>query len=242
MAFPETNWSILATASLHGDDGALEALNTLCRNYWQPVFLAIRSRGYNEEDARDHTQGFFKHLMEKSILGKADQGQGRFRTFLLTVLWRFLNDDKKMRTADKRWGYQQRESIEVAETETAREDEAFVSILDQEWAANVIQRTLDFLAEDCINKQGEEAWLLLKRFLPGSRGIPPVEELAHFLGISESGARSEIHRLRNRFREHLRRQVMATVTSMDELDDEIRYLGQVLRTMVPASPTISEKK
>lgn len=232
MAFPETNWSILAEATLHGDESARTALGDLCQQYWQPVYVAIRSRGYGDEDARDHTQGFFEYLLEGAILCKADQAQGKFRTFLLTVLWRFLNDERKKQAAEKRWGGQRRESLDVSDYEIAADEESLTQVLDHEWAVSVMQRTLSALKEEVVGKQGEAGWELLRRFLPGSREVPVVEEVAELLNISNPGARTEIHRLRNRFREMLRRQLMGTVTRADELDEEIRYLGQVLRGRV----------
>ncbi len=232
MAFPETNWSMLATATLHGDEHAKDALSQLCQGYWQPVYAAIRSWGYGDEEAKDHTQGFFAFLFEKSILKKADQSQGKFRTFLLTVLWRFLNDQRKKDSAEKRWGNQERESFEEANIELPVEEETLHRVLDFEWAMNVMQRSLDALKEEVIKKHGDQGWALMRRFLPGSREIPVAEEVAELLGISAAGARTEIHRLRNRFRELLRKQLMGTVTSMNELDEEIRYLGQILREHV----------
>ena len=38
-----------------------------------------------------------------------------------------------------------------------------------------------------------------------------------------------IHRLRHRFRELLRLEIAHTVTRPEEIDEEIRYLAQVLR-------------
>lgn len=232
MAFPETNWSLLAAASLHGGGQDRRALSELCSHYWQPVFSAIRGWGYGEEESRDYTQGFFEHLLTHPVLRRADREQGKFRTFVLTVLWRYLNDIRKKLAAEKRWGGQQRlpwdpEAEEVADP---GDEAAFTRLLDYGWACTLLQRTMAVMEDWIRKKHGAAAWELMRRFLPGSPGVPEAAELAALLSLSLPGTRTEIHRLRSRFREVLRRQILATVSSPEEVDEEIRYLGQVLRS------------
>src|SRR5258708_34754295 len=104
MYFPTTQWSLLARASLHGETSARQALEDLCHRYWLPLHKYIRSRGYPEAEAQDLTQGFFLHLLEHATLKKADPLQGRFRSFLLGALVRFLGDQRDRRDAKKRGG------------------------------------------------------------------------------------------------------------------------------------------
>src|SRR4051794_22709029 len=44
--FPTTNWSRIAEACDLGAPGTREALESLCRAYWYPLYLFIRRRGY----------------------------------------------------------------------------------------------------------------------------------------------------------------------------------------------------
>jgi hypothetical protein len=55
-------------------------------------------------------------------------------------------------------------------------------------------------------------------------------DVAPALGLTEGGLRSEVHRLRQRCREVLRFEVLTSVSSPEEVDEEIAYLGRVLRT------------
>src|SRR5215510_13873140 len=102
MSFPTTNWAILAKATVHGDDAGRRAMGELCEIYWNPVFVAVRASGMGVEDAKDQTQSFFRCLMENSTLRRAEQTRGKFRSFLLTVLWRFLRDERDKSSAKKR--------------------------------------------------------------------------------------------------------------------------------------------
>jgi hypothetical protein len=56
-----------------------------------------------------------------------------------------------------------------------------------------------------------------------------MADVAPKLGLTEGGLRSEVHRLRRRCREVLRYEVITSVSSPQEVDKEIAYLGRVLR-------------
>lgn len=228
MAFPETHWSMLAAASAHGDEAARIAMNELCQRYWQPVYAVVRSLGSEQEDARDRTQSFFLYLLDSATLRKADKRRGRFRTFLMTVLWRFLRDERKREAADKRGGDRE----PVTWDEEGEEVPAFWAepgeLLDREWALSTMERAIETVRREFIRARGDTAWSVWRGFLPGSVSVPSITAAASILNLSEAGARTEIHRLRNRCREALRRELMATVSSPEELEEELAYLGRAL--------------
>ncbi len=229
---------MLAAATLHGDERARQALEEMCRCYWQPVFAVIRSRGRDEDDARDQTQGFFAYLLEKSALRRADRARGRFRTFLLTLLWRYLRDERERATADKRggaaagFGSGADDELETLPAEAS----PLAEMLDREWALATLERAIEVVRAEVLAARGEAAWAILRGFLPGSASVPPVAAAAAALGLSEAGVRTEVHRLRSRCREALRRDLMRTVESPGDLDSEIEYLGRTLRVAAEALP------
>lgn len=220
---------MLAAATAHGDEAAMQALDQWCRRYWQPVFAVIRSREASPETARERTQAFFVHLLEKSTLRRADPARGRFRTFLLTVLWRFLRDERKRRLAEKRGGDAEVRSLEEVADELVEDSNPLAETLDREWALTMLERALERVRHDIVASRGDTAWSMLRLFLPGSHEPPVMAQAAAVLGVTEAGARTEIHRLRHRCREALRRELMTTVSSPEDLEEEIAHLGRVLR-------------
>lgn len=230
MSFPDTQWSMLAVATANGDENAMKALDNLCSRYWQPVYAVVRSRESSIEAAREVTQAFFVYLLEKSTLRRADRARGKFRTFLLTVLWRFLRDERKRRTAEKRGGLTEPCVLEDVENELVAGGNPLAETLDREWALTMMQRALDAVEKEVVEVRGETVWQVLRKYLPGSSEPPPMSVAAQVLGVGEGGARTEIHRLRGRCRDALRRELMNTVSSPEELDDEIAYLGRALRS------------
>jgi len=68
----------------------------------------------------------------------------------------------------------------------------------------------------------------LKICLTAERGEISCAEIAASLGMSEGAARVAVHRLRKRFREVFREEIAHTVSSADEIEEEVRYLMGVL--------------
>src|ERR1700752_2408575 len=103
-AFVTTQWSVVLTAARADTPQAQAALEKLCRSYWYPLYAYARRRGHSAEDAQDLTQAFFARLLECNWVGDADRARGRFRTFLLTAMSRFLADQWDKKRAQKRGG------------------------------------------------------------------------------------------------------------------------------------------
>ena len=97
--FPTTRWSLVIGASDRDRLEARAALAELCRAYWYPIYAFIRRKGHDLNDAEDLTQAYFARLLEKAVIAAADQGKGRFRTFLRTDCQHFLIDQHRRRSA-----------------------------------------------------------------------------------------------------------------------------------------------
>ena len=79
--FHTTSWSLVLAARGTDTAHARAALATLCEAYWPPLYGYVRRRGYETEAARDLTQAFFAHLLDKQILEGIQPKSGRFRSF-----------------------------------------------------------------------------------------------------------------------------------------------------------------
>src|SRR5262245_44515402 len=90
QTFPTTHWSVVLAAGDASSARAREALETLCRVYWYPLYGYVRERGYAPAEAQDLTQDFFARFLERECFKQADPERGKFRTFLLTCLQRFI--------------------------------------------------------------------------------------------------------------------------------------------------------
>jgi len=231
--FPRTHWSVVVSASEPGSSRAAEALEKLCRTYWYPLYAYVRRRGKSVPDAQDLTQEFFARLLGRHWLERADQTKGRFRTFLLTALERFLANEWDKEHAIKRGGDRQFVPLDWATAETRYGSEPAdpltpEQVFERRWAITLLNEVLEKLGTEYRAEGKRELFASLKLSLVSDRSSLPYAELARSLHLSESGVRVAVHRLRQRYRELLRGEIASTVDSAEAVDAEMRHLFNVL--------------
>jgi RNA polymerase sigma factor (sigma-70 family) len=234
--FCTTNWSLILSSA--GETKSSEqALGQLCRIYWRPIFAFICRRGHSVCDAQDLTQEFFVRLLTGRLLANADPARGRFRSLLLKALQNFLVDSHSRRHAQKRGGKQQFVSWDdwMAEGPThlnlpvgAIDSWSAERLFDARWAATIAEQALRQLREECEARGRGRVFDTLSSVLASDREDVSYARLATDLGVSEMMVKRLLHQLRQRYRALLRREVARTVSTQEELDDEIRYLCSVL--------------
>lgn len=210
---------------------AANALEELCRTYWPPLYAYVRHRGYPPTDAEDLTQQFFARLLAHNSLASADPARGRFRTFLLTSLQRFLISEWRRAVAQRR-DLSQVVPLEPAAAESliapAGPGEPPELGFDRCWADTLLRRALDRLQADYEANGRRALYEALKPFVWGERSGAGCGEIAAELRLSEGAARVAVHRLRSRFRELLRAEVALTVADEADVDAELRHLVEIL--------------
>ena len=231
--FPTTHWSSVVSAGGGAEPDAQAALERLCQAYWYPLYSYVRRQGRSVEEAQDLTQEFFARLLQKEYLRHPDPTRGRFRTFLLTALKRFLINDWKKGRAARRGDGQPAISCDQLEMETRFLAEAVdpstpENAFEKRWAVTVLEQVLKRLREEFIAGGKAERFERLKVLLWGEKGSPPYSEVAAELGLSEGALKVVVHRMRKRYRELLRVEVAHTVERPEEVDDELRHLVAVI--------------
>jgi RNA polymerase sigma-70 factor (ECF subfamily) len=212
---------------------ARAALEELCRAYWYPLYAFVRYRGYSSEDAQDLTQSFFARIIETGGLASADPARGRFRSYLLGALKHFLVNEWHRARAQKRGGRARLIEWDALDPE-ARYAEASTQLdnpeqlFDREWALETVAGALQTLRDEMVKAGKREQFDALKGSLTGEDKLPR-EEIAARLNMNEGAVKVAVHRLRQRYRTLLRAAVAETVSCEADLDDEMRYLVEVLR-------------
>ena len=223
--FPNTQWTELAHATLHGDEAGRAALESLCRNYWEPARQFILQRGWPPDEAPDLAQSFFLFFMEKGMLHRAEREKGRFRSFLQGVLNNFLLTERDRRRAQKRGSGQDHAELEDDTASTAATAERE---FDRQWALAIMQSALQKVSAECLAKRGEGVFEVISVFIGGKGEFIPQEQAAQKLGMPVGTFRAEVHAWRQKLREFLRAEVRRTVSAPHEVDDEMNYLWQLL--------------
>ena len=99
---------------------------------------------------------------------------------------------------------------------------------DREWALTVLERALGRVRHEYTRTRRDSEFIVLKNFLPGAAPPPSYAAAAGQIGLSIPAFKSELHRLRRRFRALVREEVALTVSAPHEIDAEMIHLQHVL--------------
>ncbi len=234
-AFPSTHWTLVIDAgATHSSLERAGALALLCDAYWYPVYAFIRRRGYSPEEAQDLTQEFFLGILDGVFFQRANPEKGRFRSFLLGAVQNFLSDVSDRERSQKRGGGVAPLSFnfETGESNYAREPahtETPERIFQRKWARTLLDRSMGSLSGEFDANGKLDVFNRLKGYLTGD-GEVKYAELGAGLNLSESGVKSAIRRMRQRYRDLLREEVLSTVAGHSEVDDELQFLLRAIST------------
>ncbi len=215
---------------------ARAALEQLCRDYWYPLYAYVRRRGHSPEDAADLAQEFFVKLIASNFARGLTPEGGRFRSFLLTALNRFLINEWQKGRRQKRGGGAFIESLdrlmaergEASYVAEAAHSETAERLFQRTWAETLLARVLERMAGEC-EERADQRFPVLKPFLSSGAEPPALTAAAARLGLTLPAFKSLLHRFRQRYRELLLDEVGQTVGSPAEVADELRGLLQALR-------------
>lgn len=236
--FTTTRWSVVVAAGGEPSPQSAAALATLCETYWYPLYVFLRRQGISSADAQDLTQEFFATLLEKHYLEAADRERGRFRSFLLLMLKRFLSKQREREQALKRGGGRLTLSLDFDSAENRyRLEPADVwtpeKAYQRRWALTLLDRVLARLEAEYVEKGKAELFERCRVFLTGSREEPSYQHLAEALAMTPGAVKVSIHRLRQRYRDLLQDEIAQTVASPEEVRDELNDLLAALHDENP---------
>jgi DNA-directed RNA polymerase specialized sigma24 family protein len=228
--FPTTRWSIVVNAGASSDSRARPALETLCRQYWYPLYSFVRRQGRPHHEAEDCTQEFLARLLADDGMARARPERGRFRTFLLAALRHFLTDEWRRAQAEKRGGGAALLPLELQDAEgrflcepvdpRLTPEQAF----DRNWALSMLDRAMIRLRADYEGDGRGELFAALSPLMWGTTTEETSAKAAERLAMTGHAFTMALHRLRRRFRERLRDEVADTVAEGADVDAELHYL------------------
>jgi RNA polymerase sigma-70 factor (ECF subfamily) len=221
---------VLAAQDKSSPDSAA-ALETLCRAYWYPLYAYVRASGRSPHDAEDLTQEFFARLLARDWLRVVLPEKGRFRTFLLVTMKRFLVNEWHRNMAEKRGAGKQALALDTAEAEHRFAAEPALGpdeLYERRWAMTLLDESLERLQREFASAGRAGEFGFLKEWLTAERGGIPYGQIAAALGATEGAARVAVHRMRKRFREFFRQTIAETLDANWDVDAEMRYVVAVL--------------
>lgn len=233
--FPTTQWSLVARVGVESPEGRREALGQLLIRYL-PALQAhlIYGKHVTPDGADDLIQEFVaSKILEKNLIGRAEQDLGKFRTFLLTALDRFLFNRIRDEMAKKRSpndGVLVSMGERVDAIEKAGEPS---SAFDVAWARNVISQAVTSMKVECDESDRADVWGVFEcRLLgPTLEGTEPVDyaELVRRFGFqSPAQASNVLITAKRMYARALRAVVAEYAQDEEEIEAEIEELRQIL--------------
>ena len=231
--FATTRWSVVLAAKQKQDTRSAQALETLCRAYWVPLYAFVRRQGYNPDQAGDLTQGFFTTLLERNWLAGVTRQEGRFRNFLMVAMKHYISNERAKARAIKRGGACHFMHLDIETAETRYRIEPIdrttpEQTFERQWALALLDQVLNSLKSEYEQKDKASVFVTLKHCLTGQRDQPDYQALARKLETSQGAVRVMVHRLKDRYRSLLREHIAHTVFTHEEIELELQHLRRVL--------------
>ncbi len=235
MYFPSTHWSLVAQAA--GNPGWVggEGLDRLLVRYLPPLRAhLVYRKGIAPDRADDLIQEFVAcKVLEKGLIGQADRQLGKFRTFLLTALDRFVanrfRDERAMKRAPR-----DGRLVAIDENAMAMQGHHDPSdAYDVAWARETIGVALDRMRAECETTGRADVWGLFEcrviaPILEGAESIDYRELVERFRLQSPQQAANLLITAKRMYARILRTVVGEYARDDQEVDAEIAELREAL--------------
>jgi RNA polymerase sigma factor (sigma-70 family) len=220
--FSATHWTIVYAARKDSP----EALETLYKRYWQPLYAYIRRSGHSDEDAKDLVQGFFCELLSRDFLKNVTPEKGKFRSFLLACYKNYASNVRQHEGALKRGGGLtvlplEIQGLEGAYTLEPPDDLTPEKLYLRRWALRLIEDVLAEVAAEYNDRA--EIFRIIEPFLR-QEAEASYREAAQQLGMSENAFKQAVFRLREFYKSRLRFHVAQTLSPGEDVEQEIKEL------------------
>jgi len=235
-AFLTTHWSLIENVKKQPDqDRALIGL--LLERYWKPVYCYVRQKGYDNEQAKDLTQGFFHEIvLNLNLFERADQSKGRFRSFLLYALNQYLMNEKRRETAQKNIPRHKIVSLDAIEQLVLPQSVIASSPEDSynyAWVSALLDQVLSDVKRTCYQQGMETHWSIFSERVvqPMLNNAAPSSliDICEKYGVeSEKKASNMIVTVKRRFQNALKQYIRSTVASESQMADELKEILKFL--------------
>jgi DNA-directed RNA polymerase specialized sigma24 family protein len=239
-AFRTTRWTQVL-AAIGESTEAKHALRDLCEAYYGPVEAFVERYRAGHDDARDLTHQFFARLLEGNTLKGVERTRGRFRSYLLGAVKHFLCDEVDRTLAEKRGSGQSPQSLDASPSHNQSERMEHTPLdvadphgfppdafFDRQWALAIVAQAMSVLQSESQERGAKEQFEVLRRWLIPSEDGAIASEAARSLDMTDGAFKVAVHRLRKRFRQLVKDQIVSSVDGPEALQRELDYLIQAL--------------
>jgi DNA-directed RNA polymerase specialized sigma24 family protein len=230
--FPSTQWSILRDARDRGSPRYREAIGELCRRYWKPAYLYLRSsRSMDNERAKDLTQQFLFEVSQGDFLSRFSPDHGSFRAYLRGALRLFLLEEHREGVALKRGGGRtplpmDHDAMNGLAARAASSGADPETLFNRQWADTVLEEAVSALRDELAGSGKEQAFQVFDRYElnPPLNGAPSYAEISREFSLKETDVSNILTACRKRLRELIVLRIREYVASEGEVASELLRL------------------
>ncbi|MFO0939573.1 MAG: sigma-70 family RNA polymerase sigma factor [Pirellulales bacterium] len=231
LSFPSTQWTLVR--KLSDPQTREDAFQALCKKYWGPVYAFLCQR-FQSADAEDITQEFFFIVMKQELFQRADSAEGKLRSWLLKSLSYCVSNRIRTQNSVKRGG---RVKIIGLQDESFRTELQGIAAcattptdaFDKAWLNNILHNTLEALSHQYREADKLKLFEALQPWLIGDQDESSQAEAALRCSVSTANFRVQLYRLRKRYSQELRKQIMDTLENEEQFDEEVMRLFNISR-------------
>lgn len=232
-AFLTTHWSLIRDISSKKEYKDRALIGLLLKRYWKPVYCYLRRKGYGNEEAKDLTQGFFHEVvLSRKLVEKADKSKGRFRSFLLIALDRYLINIHHEQAAQKRIPKEKIIPLDIVEPPELPQTITKLNAEDAfnyAWVSSLLEEVLEQVEARCHEDGKTVHWKVFNdkvlQPIVERTDSPSMKEMCDRNGIEdESKASNMIVTVKRRFQTALKNWLRNSVMSESEIDKEFAEL------------------
>ncbi|MBN2314432.1 MAG: sigma-70 family RNA polymerase sigma factor [Sedimentisphaerales bacterium] len=232
--FLTTHWSLIEDSKSDADRSrALVGL--MLDRYWKPVYFYLRRKGYDNEEAKDLTQGFFHEIvLNRGLIQRADPSQGRFRSFLLHALEHYLLDERHKQTAQKRIPKDKLVPLDTIASPVlppVHPDMTAEESYNYGWMSALLDRVLSDVEAKCREQEMTIHWNIFNdrivQPILQQESPPSLEAICEKYGIADRKKASNMMiTVKRCFQAVLQEHVRNTVISDDQTREELQEMMQ----------------
>jgi len=235
--FRTTQWDDIQALQTQHAGRQATALERVLGNYWRPLYIVLRHKGYSHENAEDILQAFVEEkVLRKQVLLRASPQRGRFRTFLLTSLLNYARSEHRASTASKRCPAEGLISLDALihpNQVGAGPDQNPIQVFTAAWVTELLCEVLQSLRTSCHLASQPEYWEVFRRTvvdpLLHNTEPPSMETLCHELAIESERKASNMNvTMKRRFQATLRGRLRQCMGPDEDVDTELADLRRVL--------------
>jgi RNA polymerase sigma-70 factor (ECF subfamily) len=236
-SFFTTHWSLVDKVKQQGDrDIALIGL--LLERYWKPVYCYLRRKGYDNEQAKDLTQGFFHEVvLNRHLVERADPAKGSFRSLLLHALHQYMIDERRRENTLKRIPKNKLVSIDIDNPPELPDQNCELDpeeSFNYAWKIDLLERALAEVKENYVAQGLATHWhvfhdRLLQPVLD-DHPSPSLQEICSRYGIADEARASHmLDTVKRHFEKVLRKHVRITVGTNRGVEEELEEFFKFLQ-------------